>query len=151
MKQPDSPTGNYYCIGHMVQLTGLTDRTIRSYLAAGLLEGEKINGVWHFTPEQVDAFVRHPAVRPSILAKSNSLVYDFLGNPSREAHRCCMVLDFPGDTPKALTKFFCCAICNGDFHDFQFAFDGLDKTPRVILRGETAAVLRLVKEYYSQR
>ena len=60
-------TGNYYTIGHIVQFTGLTDRTIRSYIAGGILQGEKINGIWHFTPEQVDAFLRHSAVRPSII------------------------------------------------------------------------------------
>ena len=71
-------TGAYYVINHLVMFTGLTDRTIRNYIATGILKGEKINGLWHFTPEQVDEFVRHPAVRPSILAKNNSLVYDFL-------------------------------------------------------------------------
>ncbi len=149
MKQDTSAAGSYYCIGHLVQCTGLTERTIRTYLASGILQGEKINGVWHFTPEQVDAFLRHSAVRPSIQAKNNGVVYDFLLNPSRENHRCCMILDLPGDDPKALTEFFCYAICNGDFHNFQFAFDSLDKTPRVILRGETGVVLQLVKEYYS--
>ena len=142
-------TGNYYCIGHIVQFTGLTDRTIRSYLANGILQGEKINGIWHFTPEQVDAFLRHPAVRPGITAKSNGLVYDFLMNPSREAHRCCMILDLPGAEKTGLTEFFCYAIGRENLHNFQFSFDGLDKTPRVILRGNTDEVLHLVNGYYA--
>lgn len=62
--------GNYYLISHLVLSTGLTDRTIRNYIASGILQGEKINGLWHFTPEQVERFLRHPAVRPSILAKT---------------------------------------------------------------------------------
>ena len=141
-------TGNYYCIAHIVQFTGLTDRTIRNYISNGILQGEKINGLWHFTPEQVDAFLRHPAVRPSITAKSNGLVCDFLLNPSREEHRCCMVLDLPGVDKGGLTEFFCYAIGREDLHNFQFSFDGLDKTPRVIIRGETKEVLRLVNGYY---
>ena len=144
-----STTGNYYCIGHIVQFTGLTDRTIRNYIANGFLQGEKINGLWHFTPEQVDAFLRHPSVRPSITAKYNGLVYDFLLNPAEEEHRCCVVLDLPGVNKKEMTDFFCYAIGREDLHNFQFSFDGLDKTPRVILRGNTKEVLRLVNGYYA--
>ena len=71
-------TGNYYLINHLVLITGLTDRTIRNYISTGILHGEKINGIWHFTPEEVDQFIAHPAVRPSILAKHHTFVYDFL-------------------------------------------------------------------------
>ena len=71
-------TENYYLINHLVLITGLTDRTIRNYISNGILHGEKINGLWHFTSEEVESFIAHPAVRPSILAKHNSAVYDFL-------------------------------------------------------------------------
>lgn len=141
--------GNYYCIGHIVQFTGLTDRTIRSYIANGILLGEKINGIWHFTLEQVDAFMRHPSVRPSITAKNNGLVYDFLLNPSSDEDRCCMVLDLPGVNKRELTEFFCYAIGRENLHNFQFSFDGLDKIPRVIIRGNTREVLHLVNGYYA--
>ena len=77
-------TGNYYLINHLVLSTGLTDRTIRNYISNGILQGEKINGLWHFTPEQVEAFICHPAVRPSILAKQNSAIYDFLLDDKKE-------------------------------------------------------------------
>ncbi|MBQ8834899.1 MAG: helix-turn-helix domain-containing protein [Oscillospiraceae bacterium] len=143
-----SATGNYYCIGHIVQFTGLSDRTIRSYISNGILQGEKINGLWHFAPEQVDAFMRHPSVRPSIAAKNNGIVYDFLLNRSQEEHRCCMILDLPGADKKNLTEFFCYAIGRENLHNFQFSFDGLDKEPRLIIRGDTKEVLHLVNGYY---
>ena len=60
-------TGHYYTLGHLSQITGLTDRTLRTYLSKGILEGEKINGVWHFTEVQLDAFFRHPSVRPALI------------------------------------------------------------------------------------
>ena len=100
-------TGNYYVIGHLVQFTGLTDRTIRNYIAAGILQGEKIDGLWHFTPEQVESFVRHPAVRPSILAKKNALVYDFLMDSRKSAQEACVILDMPGRDGKTVAEFFC--------------------------------------------
>ena len=81
---------NYYLISHLVLFTGLTDRTIRNHLSAGILQGEKINGLWHFTPEQVEAFVRHPAVRPGILAKNNALVYDFLLDHAKKEPEICI-------------------------------------------------------------
>ena len=143
-------TGNYYTIGHIVQFTGLSDRTIRNHIASGFLQGEKINGLWHFAPAQVEDFLRHPAVRPGIMAKNNGLVYDFLLNPAEGEHRCCMVLDLPGVNKKELTDFFCYAIGREDLHNFQFSFDGLDRTPRVIIRGNTQEVLHLLNGYYAQ-
>lgn len=59
----------YYVINELVMFTGLTDRTIRNYLSSGILQGEKVDGMWRFTSDQVEEFVKHPAVRPSILAK----------------------------------------------------------------------------------
>lgn len=143
-------TGNYYVINHLVMFTGLTDRTIRNYIASGILQGEKINGLWHFTPEQVDKFVRHPAVRSSILAKNNSLVYDFLLEDKKKKQEICIILDIPYGDKKSVAEFFCYSITNGDYYDIQFAFDGAMETARVILKGGAAEVLRLVSEYNSK-
>lgn len=65
-----SATGNFYTIGHLTQITNLSERTIRNHLSTNILSGEKINGVWHFSPEEVNAFLEHPAVYPSIQAKT---------------------------------------------------------------------------------
>lgn len=144
-------TGNYYVINHLVLLTGLTDRTIRSYIAAGILEGEKINGLWHFTPEQAENFVRHPAVRPSILAKNNGLVYDFLLDTRKTVCETCVILDVPGSDKKALAEYFCYRINNGNYRNIRFSYDGVAAVPRVILKGDATEVLRLVNEYSQER
>ncbi len=140
-------TGNYYVLRHLVLMTGLTDRTLRNYIAAGVLEGEKINGLWHFTPEQVEGFVKHPMVRPSILAKNNGLVYDFLLDTGKQQPEACMILDIPEGDRKAISKFFCHRISEGAFQNIHFAFDGAGKQMRVILKGEAAEVLCLVNAY----
>ena len=145
-----SDTGNYYNINSIVMISGLTDRTIRSYISSGILEGEKINGLWHFTPEQVEAFLRHPAVRPSILAKNNGMVYDFLLEDKKQNQETCIILDLPGADEKETAEFFCYAINNGDYSDLQFRFDSVSGTPRIILRGAPAQVLALVNAYYSR-
>ena len=69
-----------YTIGQVVMMTGLTDRTIRNYLSLGFLEGEKQDGQWRFTAEQLEEFMRHPSVKPSISAKKNALIFDFLAD-----------------------------------------------------------------------
>ena len=145
-----SATGNYYNINSIVMISGLTDRTIRSYISSGILAGEKINGLWHFTPEQVEAFLLHPAVRPSILAKNNGMVYDFLLEDKKQAQETCIILDLPGADEKETAEFFCYAINNGDYSDLQFRFDSVSGTPRIILRGTSAQVLTLVNAYYSR-
>ncbi|MBQ3030119.1 MAG: MerR family transcriptional regulator [Agathobacter sp.] len=78
-----------YTIANIVQFTGLTDRTIRNYISSGILVGEKATGTWQFTPEQVERFIRHPSVRPSIIAKKNALIYDFLLNTQKKNHNYC--------------------------------------------------------------
>ena len=143
-------TGNYYLISHLVLITGLTDRTIRSYISSGILQGEKINGLWHFTPDQVEAFICHPAVRPSILAKQHSAVYDFLLDSKKDHCETCMILDIPGKDQKETAEYFCYRISSEEFHNVRFHFDGFSKIPRVILAGDTAEVLRLVNGYMQE-
>ena len=143
-------TEKYYVINHLVMFTGLSDRTIRNYIASGILQGEKINGLWHFTPEQVEEFVRHPAVRPSILAKNNGLVYDFLLDTKKTGQEMCVILDTPCADKKTVAEYFCYSINSGGYHNIQFSFDGVMETSRVILKGDAAEVLRLVNEYNSK-
>ncbi len=136
-----------YLLSHLALFTGLTDRTLRNYLACGILQGEKINGIWHFSPEQVDAFIRNPAVKPSIQAKINALVYDFLLENKKETIQTCIILDLPGCDPKTVCEFFCSEISNGDYKNIRFSFDTLSDTPRVIVKGDAAMVNRLMAKY----
>lgn len=139
--------GSYYLISHLVLITGLTDRTLRSYLSSGILQGEKINGLWHFTAEQVEHFLRHPAVKPSIQAKRNALVYDFMIDTKKQEPQICVIMDLPGCDVKKTAAYFCYSISTGEYRDIQFSFDDTGGTPRVILKGKTADVLKLVNKY----
>ena len=142
--------GHYYLIKHLTLFTGLTDRTIRNYLSMGILQGEKINGLWHFTPEQVEEFIRHPAVRPSIQAKHHGLVYDFLLESKKRISEICVILDLPSSDKKTIAEFFCYHINNGDYHHIQFSFDGIESMSRVILKGDPQEVMELVNAYYQK-
>lgn len=143
-----SVTGNYYVLGHLKLITGLSERTLRNYISLGLLNGEKINGVWHFTSEQVEAFLSDPAVRPSILAKKNALIYDFLLDRKKKDEQLCIVWDIPIGDGKEIAEFFCYEISNGDFHNINFSFDvAKGENPRVILKGKADEVLMLIHKY----
>ena len=139
-----------YSIGDLVLISGLTDRTLRNYLSLGILRGEKENGAWRFTPEQVEVFLRDAAVRPSILAKKNALVYDFLLNTQKTKSETCVILDLPGENGWEISGFFCDAIRAADIRDVQFSFESFDSVPRVILKGDAAMVRKLMDRFYSR-
>ncbi len=138
-----------YTLGHIAQFTGLSDRTLRNHLTSGILQGEKINGIWHFTAEQVEAFIEHPFVRPSILAKNNAVIYDFLLDKKKNSEECCIILDIPHCDRKKTTEFFCYEINNGEYQKLKFSLDApLNACVRIILKGESKQILRLVNKYY---
>ena len=43
-----------YNLNEVAMITGLTTRTLRNYLKLCLLKGEKIDGNWSFTEEELD-------------------------------------------------------------------------------------------------
>ena len=140
----------YYTVNHIALMTGLTSRTIRNYIRQGLLEGELINGVWHFTADQFNAFILHPSVSSSIRARRNALVYDFLLDERKREGEMCSMFDAPATLQEAnvTSEFFCHAI-NSDFPDsIQFAFSFNGTHLRVILKGREEAVLALLNRYH---
>lgn len=84
-----------YTIQDIAGMTGLNERTIRSYIAGGQLQGEKAEGAWRFTAEQFGAFLAQDMVRASVQAKANAVVYDFLAADRRKESAACLILDLP--------------------------------------------------------
>ena len=58
-----------YNMNQVAMITGLTTRTLRNHLKQGLLKGEKIEGNWSFSEEELDEYFTEPSVRQAILAK----------------------------------------------------------------------------------
>lgn len=84
-----------YTIEAVAAMSGLSIRTVRNYLSMGLLDGEKVDGVWRFTPEQFVAFLSQDMVRQSVKTKANGIVYDFLLQEKKPERAVCAVLDLP--------------------------------------------------------
>ena len=145
----DIKKGNLFTLGHLRQFTGLSDRTLRNYLANGILKGEKINGIWHFSDKQIEDFVNSPTVRPSILAKNSGIVYDFIIDRNKPCDQSCIILDLPTADREQACEFFCYQINDGNFKDLQFSLDApKNKQMRIILKGNVSDVLRLIGDYY---
>lgn len=141
-----------YTIADIVEITGLSDRTIRSYISQKVLEGEKIEGAWRFTPEQLSTFMNDRNVLPGIRAKKNAIIYDFLSDSHRREQELCLMVDLPGADSQAVSSFFCNAINDGGYESIRFSFDSLGgQTPRVILKGKPDQVLGLMQRFYEAR
>lgn len=136
-----------YTINHVALMSGLSSRTIRNYMKMGFIEGEMINGVWHFSAEEVGELFANPNVAPAIQAKKNALIYDFLSDNHKQQDEMCVVMDNRAtlEEANAISEFFCDAI-NREYPGcvrFGFSFDG--DQARVILTGPQDAVQQLLE------
>lgn len=144
-------TKEYYTLSDIAQFSALSDRTLRNYLTKNILEGIKIDGVWRFSPEQVEKFLKHPTVRPSILAKNNAVIYDFLLDRNKGKDECVIVLDIADCEKLKTIEYFCSEINNGSYTGINFSFDApFKKDARIILKGNTVSILQLVNGYYKK-
>ena len=132
-----------YTIQDIAGMTGLNERTIRSYLADGLLKGEKTDGAWRFTAEHFGDFLRQDMVRASVQAKANAVVYDFLMTDRRKESAACLILDQPsaeGQEPglrEALSE-------QVNRLELRWAYRYQDGMARSILSGPPAALGELL-------
>lgn len=138
-----------FSINDIALITGLSTRTIRTYVSTGFLSGDKSNGNWTFTSEQVETFLKNKAVQPSLRAKKNAIVYDFLGTKPYKQEKMCIILDLTSSEALSVSAFFCQKIssCNPEA-ELHFASDPLGTGLRLILSGSPKDVMGLVNQFY---
>lgn len=100
---------------------------------------------------KLERFVHHPAVRPSILAKQNAAVYDFLIDSCKTACEACVILDLPGKDEKKAAEYFCYRLRDEGNRNIHFSFGGVADIPRIILKGNASDVLRLMNGYAQEQ
>lgn len=143
---------SFYTINEVATMTGLTTRTIRNYLKSGLINGQKVNGVWLFSSEDFCGMLNNPAIKPSIQAKNNAVVYDFIADDRKKTNKICTIIDLYVEDNEAeeISKFFCDAINNNpNSGDLSFKFEKHGKNIRVILSGADETVLEILNGYYN--
>lgn len=141
-----------FTINEVAMMTGLSTRTIRNYISAGFLSGDKSCGSWQFSTEQIDAFFQNKMIRPTLRAKKNAIVYDFIGNKPYGKAKMCVVLDLPSDDLHQASALFCRYITGYEpKSELNFASDSIGGGARIILSGADSDVLNLLNRYYAER
>ena len=142
----------FYTINDIATMTGLTTRTLRNYIKLGMLDGEKIDGVWQFSMEAVSAFMADKNVQPSIKAKKNGVVYDFMADCHKKTNEICTIMDFPVSEAEGMkiSNFFCEEVNKAQCGAINFSFEYAGGMARVILKGPEEFVAEVMKKYYSE-
>lgn len=137
-----------YNLNELAMMTGFTTRTLRNYLSQGLLRGEKNDGVWQFTAEEVDRFFREPFVKEGLRIKQNALVFDFLADTAKQTHRACVILDLPVSDLEgaAVSAFFCEKMLHAS--DAAFTYHRDRGVSRVILTGREDQLAEILRAYH---
>lgn len=142
----------WYTLNNIATMTGLTTRTLRNYLRMGLLTGEKVDGVWRFSEEELYAFMDNPSVQQGIHAKQNAIVTDFLLMGGRKENRTCVILDYcmEWEDAKRAIDFFCDTINEQGDEELRFGMERHNKSVRLIISGSEPAVKEIMKRYYEE-
>ena len=137
-----------YTLDDIAMMTGFSTRTLRNYLNQGILKGEKTDGKWQFTAEEIDRFFAEPFVKEGLRIKRNGIVFDFLADRSKQAKRACVILDIPVSMKesKMLSDFFCKQMETA--LDTVFTFDWNNGSARVILSGAEESVANIMEAYH---
>lgn len=138
-----------YDLNELAMMTGFTTRTLRNYLTQGLLQGNKVNGTWQFTAEEIDAFFSEPYVKEGLRIKRTNNVFDFLSDRYKKEKRTCVILDIPASRKEGMevSDFFCRQMETAA--DVLFTFDWDKDSCRVILSGAEPQVMKILQAYHS--
>lgn len=139
-----------YTVEDVAQMTGLTSRTIRNYLADGRLTGRKVGAQWRFTEKNIAAIFTDAGVRKDVRSAANSEVESFLKAQSRSTVSMCSVVDYPAESSDAvasLVQKLTDQIKTFDEGSLRFSYDYDDQhsIARFIIIGDIAPAAKLIK------
>lgn len=146
----------YYSIDDVAVMTMLSTRTIRNYIKSGFLVGDKSSGNWRFIPENIGQFLENKNVKPSILAKRNGIVYDFISENKKNEDKVCSIYDYlvENSTEADVICKNMLELVNAEVYEgiqFSYQYVQKNKMVRVIIAGNTKLVTELVKVFYERR
>ena len=142
----------YYTLNEVALMSGLTTRTLRNHITMGVLKGEKNDGVWRFSVEELEEFFQNPYVKPSIKAKKKSIVFDFLKQNKKQTNEMCTIIDINANLTNAqkISTLFCEQISKLDGVNIQFSSETFHSCVRIILKGPEGVVMGILNSYYSK-
>lgn len=97
-----------YTLKELAQLTKLTDRTLRNYLANNILKGTKVGGQWRFNKEQVRSLFSNEDFYYERNRIANSAINAYIENSYsfNDKFTGCIVVDFIMEDKEKKKDFF---------------------------------------------
>ncbi|MBQ3295848.1 MAG: helix-turn-helix domain-containing protein [Erysipelotrichaceae bacterium] len=140
-----------YNLNEISVMCDLSTRTLRNYLNQGLLKGNKIDGAWAFTLQDIEQFLKEPFVKESIRIKRNSKVLYFLADRDRKNDQSCTIIDRKVTVTQGneLSDFFCELMKEAE--GVEFSYDYSKGNCRIILTGDHDQIRKIMKAYYDSR
>ena len=84
-----------YVLKDLMDITQLSERTLRRYLEQGLLQGTKVGGSWRFSEDDVKRFIDSQKFSKEIATQASDDVKRFIRREyDTDTHRGCVILDF---------------------------------------------------------
>lgn len=134
----------YYTIEEVARMSGLTARTLRSYIRRGLLEGKKYGGAWMFTQTQFSEFLACAPVQRSLRANRKGIVRDFLAQTRKPDSQACLILDLPPCEEAEETKRRARILGFGEDGQLELRYVWQNGYTRLICTGTANAVSKLL-------
>ena len=144
-----------FTVDNIAEMTGLTSRTIRNYIADGRLKGRKIGSQWRFTEADVESlFSAGTATRSAAPAgdapTESGTVGEFLAAKHDEGIAVCAVVDYPTgdqDAPKAVMQMLETAAEDYDDDELQIAYEWMAEkgVGRFTFTGDIDPVSKMIK------
>ena len=140
----------FYTINEIAKMTGFTTRSLRNYIQDGLLNGEKIDGIWQFTAADFEEFIKDPNVAPGIKTKNNHVVFDFLYDEGKTENQICSILDLSMSAAemKEFNEYFCGTMENCSRAQYKMEFH--EKKMRAIISGPEDFVVDTIDGWYKR-
>ena len=144
----------YYTINEVAVMTGFTTRSLRLFIQQGFLAGEKIDGKWNFTVEQLEAFISNPNIKAGIKIKNNALVYDFLAEFEKSENMTCIILDFhisSNEEFEEISSYFCAAMSDENVSVSKMKLEKQNNSVRLIISGPEDCIADVMKKWYEKK
>ena len=143
----------FYTINDVAVMTGFTTRSLRMFIQQGFLEGEKIDGKWCFTVEQLETFISNPNIKAGIKIKNNAVVYDFLSDFKKPDNQTCIILDLNINSNEELAEinsYFCKAMTDENVSSAKMKLEKQENSVRLIMTGPEDFIADVMKGWYER-
>jgi len=149
-----------YTVEDVATMTGLTSRTIRTYIKEGVLTGKKIGVQWRFTDEDINQLFKDQDLTKDSIEESNDEVLlpfrEFLHRTDLSTSKACLMWDCKVNNIFDLEHT--CLSLLSDFNDdiedekISFSYQYFESTSmaRFLLNGQPDLIFRMIQMIRSE-